>query len=157
MNQILQNECVYHLFVSFYLLFTAFLAILTDVIFSCPKTTRHFILPKMSIMSVYTSLFILINNELFLYSCPFQYTLICLLTWPQSTFFSVCLKSCPIVTCDFHTISNAVVLLDTLEQSAYDLVFRTLLLVMSLISVCCIYSIIDTRCQQRNNVKESHV
>ena len=103
MNHTLQNKCVYHLFVSFYLLFRAFLAILTDVIFSCPKTTQQFTLPKMSIMSVYRHIFILINKQLFLYSCPFQYTLICLLTWPQSIFFSVCLKSCPIVMSDFHT------------------------------------------------------
>ena len=89
MNHILQNKCVYHLFVSFYLLFRAFFAILSDVIFSCPKTTQHFTLPKLSIMSVYRPLFILINKQLFLYSCPFQYTLICLLTWPQSI-FSLC-------------------------------------------------------------------
>ena len=57
MNHILQNKCVYHLFVSFYLLFRAFFAILSDVIFSCPKTTQHFTLPKLSIMSVYRPLF----------------------------------------------------------------------------------------------------
>ena len=48
-NYIWQNKCVYHLFVSFYLLFTAFFTILKDVIFSCLKMTQHFPLPKMSI------------------------------------------------------------------------------------------------------------
>ena len=118
-NEYFQNKCVYHLFVRFYLRFRAFLAILSDVIFSCPKTAQHFTLPKMSIMSVYRHLFILIDKQLFLYWCPFQYTLICLPIWPQSIFFSECLKSCPIVMSDFHT--RKVVLLDALEPIGIQL------------------------------------
>ena len=116
MNHILQNKCVYHLFVSFYLLFRAFLAILTDVIFTCPKTTQQFTLPKMSIMSVYRPLFILINKQLFLKSCPFQYTLICLLTWPQSIFFLCVPKILSNCNVRFpHKKTDSVVLLDALE------------------------------------------
>ena len=97
-------------------LYLAFLAILSDVIFSCPKTTQHFTLPKMSIMSVYRPLFILINRQLFLYSCPFQYTLICLLTWPQSIFFLCVPKILSNCYVRFpHKKTDSVGLLDALE------------------------------------------